>query len=440
MSLRRPLPHRVATRAALTIGLLVLAVAGPATGAARAAPAADPSRVGLFGSQDPGFDGAYRQSLALLAFTAAGVEPPASAVTWLQDQQCADGGWQAFRADLGTACAAPDSTAYRGEDVNSTGLAVQALVAVGDDAAAAAGLDWLAAHQNTDGGWAYYPDGAPGTASDANSTALAFSAFTAAGVTPPRATPAGAGPAEALLGLQVGCTGAVDEQGAFTFYGSANDYATVQATLAAADGFLPVEAGPLADDAPSLTCPPTPGATAPDADAAAGYLVRRLAAHGGVIPDPFTAGATDYGSTANAVLALAASGHGATAARAALAALAGDVDAYATKAGADLPGSLAVLTLAAVALGDDPADFGGTDLVARLSATLTAAAPSPSPTPSASVSPWVSLAPPMNPILADTGASRSGGGTALVGVLLLAAGAALVGLSRATRNAGGRRS
>lgn len=429
--------HRALPRAAFVAGVLSFVVALPAGAPALAATSPDPARVGLFGAQDPTFDGAYRQSLALLAHAAAGAEPPAAAVRWLQEQQCPDGGWQAFRADLAQPCAAPDPVAYAGEDVNSTGLAVQALVAVGDAAGAAAGLDWLAGHQSPDGGWAYYPDGAPGNASDANSTALALSAFSAAGRPAPTAR-GGASPLDALAGLQVGCAGPAEEQGAFTFYGGANDYATVQATLAAAGGYLPVQGATLADDAPTLTCPPTGPAAAPDADAAAGYLARRLAANGGRIPDPFSAEATDYGTTANAVLALAATGHGATAAQSALEVLADDVDAYATKAGADLPGSLAVLALAAVALDADPTAFGGTDLVARLGATLTtAAAPSPSPTPtsstpqsaapSASASPTATVDPAELP---DTGASPAAGPSALAGLALLACGAALVALAR----------
>jgi hypothetical protein len=421
-------------RIGTAVGVLLCALALPWGTAGAAAATPDPARVGLFGSQDPTYDGAYRQSLALLALAAADVQPPADAVRWLQQQQCPDGGWQAFRPDLDAPCTAPDSVAYAGQDVNSTGLAVQALVAVGDDAGAAAGLAWLAAHQSADGGWAYYPDGAPGNASDANSTALALSAFSAAGVPAPRA-PGGAGPLDALLGLQVGCAGAAAEQGAFTFFGSANDYATVQATLAAAGGSLPVEAGSLSDDAPTLTCPASPAATAPDADAAAGYLVRRLQANAGVIPDPFSADAVDYGTTANAVIALAATGHGATAARTALAALADDVDAYATKDGADLPGALAVLTLAGVALDADPADFGGTDLPTRLVATLTAApTASPSPSVSASAAPTASGTPTADPSdaaeLADTGSGTSPGASALAGGALLAAGACLVALAR----------
>ena len=374
-----------------TAGLVTALLAGGAlTGAAAAASTEDPARVGLYGGQDPTFDGAYRQSLALLALTASGQSPDLAAVGWLLDQQCADGGWQAFRPDTDAPCTAPDSTSFAGEDTNSTGLAVQALVALGEEAAAADGLAWLVDHQGDDGGWAYYPDGAPGNPSDANSTALAWSAFSAAGMPPPTAG-SGANPAQALLELQVGCPGAVDERGAFTFFGSANDFATVQSTLAAAGGSLPVPASTPADDAPALECPPSGPVASPDAAAAAGYLVRRLAANDGVIPDAFTPGATDFGTTANAVLALAATGHGASAAATALARLADDVDAFAVKAGVDVPGSLALLALAAVSLGADPGDFGGTDLVTRLATTITtsSAGPTPRPSVSPSVSPSV---------------------------------------------------
>jgi len=447
----RPTVRAVAGTLALA-GLLGLATGLSPLSAlpASAATSTDPARIGLFGGQDPTYDGAYRQSLALLALAAAGVDPAPEAVAWLLDQQCADGGWQAFRADLAAPCTAPDSTTYSGTDTNSTGLAVQALAALGEDTAVADGLAWLAAHQSPDGGFAYYPDGTPGNDPDANSTALALSAFRAAGATPPAST-SGATPADALLALQVGCAGAPEERGAFTFFGSANDFATVQAALAIAGGFLPAQPATTPDDdAPELSCPPARAAAASDAalaassDVAAGYLVRRLTANGSVIPDPFTPGATDYGTTANAVLALAVAGHGTTAAQAALAALAEDVDAFAVAAGADLPGALALLTLAAAALDADPTAFGGADLLARLQATLTTAAPSPTPTPTPSST--VSVAPSRSPApapavvqgeqLAATGVDDAAGLTVLVGLLLIVGGAGVLRLARGRNGRG----
>ncbi len=240
---------------------LVLPLAGPAGASGRTASSApptttDPAKVGLFGSQDPSFDGVYRQSLALLATVAAGRTPAPAAVAWLLAQQCADGGFEAFRASHAAACQAPNSASFSGEDTNSTGIAAQALHALGHATQAGKAVDWLAGKQSDDGGWAYYPDGAAGNDPDANSTALGLSAFLALGRSAPHGGgPAGSTPYDALQGLQVGCEGAVGDRGAFTFFGSPNDYATVQATLAVGGGFLPVAAQPGADDAPVLTCP-----------------------------------------------------------------------------------------------------------------------------------------------------------------------------------------
>src|SRR4029079_19010614 len=58
--------------------------------------------------------------------------------------------------------------------------------------------------------------------------------------------------------------------------------------------------------------------------------------------------------------------------------------AYTSKAGADLPGSLALLTLTAHAGGTSGTSFGGTDLVARLAATPPLGAATATPTPTAS--------------------------------------------------------
>jgi hypothetical protein len=430
---------------------VALAVAVPYAGTASAATPAtttDPAKVGLYGSQDPTFDGVYRQSLALLSLAADGKAPAAEAVTWLLDQQCADGGFQSFRADLAKPCSPPSSSAFSGEDTNSTGLAVQALHALGKVSQAGRAVDWLVAHLGPDGGWAYYPDGAAGNASDANSTALSLSAVLAVGRSVPSA--GGHTPYDALQALQVGCEGAVAQQGAFTFFGTANDYATVQATVAMAGAYLPVQPATLDNGAPIPTCPAAKakkGATprslvgltpAQSADDASGYLVRRLAANANVIPDPFNPGQTDWSSTANAVLALVATRHGSTQVAAALANLAGGQASYTTKNGADLPASLAILALAAHAGGGDPSAFGGTDLLRRLAATVTTAAASPTPTassshPTATATATASVAPTSaeaDPTLPATGAGAGTGGILAVALALLVLGSGLVAVSR----------
>jgi hypothetical protein len=432
---------RAVVTAAATATILAVPLGLAQAGAAvtHAVTTTDPVKVGLYGSQDPTFDGTYRQGLALLALTSAGVAPDPAAVTWLLDQQCADGSFEAFRTTLTTPCTAPSSTTFSGPDTNSTGLAVQALVALGKSAQATTAVSWLVAHQSTDGGWAYYPDGAAGNASDANSTALVVSALRAAGHALP--TVGGLSGDDWLVAHQVGCSGAVGDRGAFTLGGAANDYATVQATLAAAGGFLPVAgAAPIPTDEPTTTCPPGGTLTAAQAaDDAAGYLARRIQDNAGVIPDAFSPGKADLGSTANAVLALAATKHGGTQATAAMAALGSAQASFTTKAGADVPGALSLLVLADVATGGIPASFAGTDLVTRLAATRTvlAAAPTPTPTPTPSATPTAATPTPDPSVqgeqLPATGPASTTGALVGVGGVLLLVGGAMVGSAGVVR-------
>lgn len=129
---------------------------------------------GLFGVQDPTYDGAYRQGLALAALAAAGVRATsalAPAVSWLQRQQCANGGWESYRASTTTACPPSDPTTYTGPDTNSTALAVQGLEAQRARLRHNP-VSFLMLVQSADGGWGYY-----GGAADPDSTALVIQAL-----------------------------------------------------------------------------------------------------------------------------------------------------------------------------------------------------------------------------------------------------------------------
>ena len=138
--------------------------------------------------------------------------------------------------------------------------------------------------------------------------------------------------------------------------------ATVVATVVAAGSLLlgPAPAG-ATDLGPML--PQTAVA-----QAAASWLARQLTPQG-FIPSVGAPNQPDLSSTANTVLALAASGTDAPRATAALSYLESDVDTYVSVDGSDGPGQLALLVLDATALGVSPTDFGGTDLVSRLEAT-----------------------------------------------------------------------
>lgn len=360
----------------LARGLLVAAVTLPmvfAWGPAQAAPS-DPKQ-GLYGSQDPQYDGTFRQSLAILALTAADQQVPQAAVDWLVDQQCADGGWTPFREDTSADCVAKQ------EDTNSTAMAVQALTAVGGRLTAVKdAVAWLSRQQNDDGGVGYQAGGA----TDANSTALWAQALNAAEVDPASVQVASDNsPIDALLGLQIGCAAPARERGAFAFQKGGdgkkpNDLATVAALFALSGQVQPVtEAGET--PAKALPCGQ---AGRPDekqaAAAAAHYLGGVLDRNDDAVPAPQGDGA-DWGATASAVTALTALG-AADEAGAAMAALTEQADTYAKGPnGEDAPASLANLVLAATASGENPRQVAG-DAVERLAATGPKPEPASTPT------------------------------------------------------------
>ena len=216
---------------------------------------------GLYGADDPTYDGAFRQSLALLGLQANGLAVPGAAAAWLADQQCdapagALGGWQAYRADTLAPCAAPDPDLFTGPDTNSTAMALAAAVATGGSADATAALGFLAAAQSADGGWPYIPGGVD----DPNSTALVLVALATAGADP------GAGPA-ALASWQLGCDADPLDRGAFASPysdGFPDLIATRQGVWGIAGGAFPppvASFGPAVDPCAPPTTSTTTGAS-----------------------------------------------------------------------------------------------------------------------------------------------------------------------------------
>ena len=100
---------------------------------------------------------------------------------------------------------------------------------------------------------------------------------------------------------------------------------------------------------------------------AAGWLGSQLTAQGTI--DDVTPGTADLSATVQTVTTLGASGVDLTGARAGLSYLKANSAKYITVQGSDGPGQLANLILAAHALGANPTNFGGTNLVQRLLAT-----------------------------------------------------------------------
>ncbi|MGW1884207.1 prenyltransferase/squalene oxidase repeat-containing protein [Streptomyces sp. NPDC001970] len=370
-------------RSAAALAAATAVLCGAGAPAATAAPSPSPSPVlpaGLFGTNDPTYDGVWRQSLALLAQDAMKEVPAAKAVSWLTGQQCANGGFASYRADAAKPCDAKTML-----DTNATAAALQALTAVGGHKAEVGkGISWLKSVQNADGGWSYNP----GMPSDANSTAIVIGALAVADARPAAMTSSGGkNPYDALVSFAIPCA---DEAGggAFAYQPDkagklfANGDATAAAVLGGLGRGLIVK-GPKPGGAPACD---TAAEATPEQSArnGAAYLATALAKTGHLDSPPLPGAADpapqpDFGNTADAVLALSAAGH-ADKAAGAVAWLEKNSAAWAKDGG---PAAYAQLVLAAHAYGADPRDFGGTDLVAQLNATGPAPASTVAPTPAA---------------------------------------------------------
>ncbi|MGW6966159.1 prenyltransferase/squalene oxidase repeat-containing protein [Streptomyces zaomyceticus] len=364
-------------RGAAALAAATVLLGTGAAGAATAAPSPTPSAVtippGLYGTKDPTYDGVWRQSLAFLAQRATGYQPADQSVDWLLGQQCEDGSFASYRADATKPC---DAKTMR--DTNATALAVQALGSVRRqatapekiDKAVKAGSDWLRGVQNKDGGWGY----SSGGASDANSTSVVVGALAATGVKPGSFTSAeGRTPYDALLTFALPCSDKAGA-GAFAYQPDktgallANADATAAATLAGlGKSIVATKASPEQPPACTDLSKPTVERAALNG---ASYLAKALARTGHLVLPPMP-GATDtteqpdIGNTADAVVALAASG-AAKEAKPALDWLEKNSAAWAKESG---PAAYAQLILAARATDTDPREFGAADLVEQLNAT-----------------------------------------------------------------------
>ncbi|MER5205228.1 prenyltransferase/squalene oxidase repeat-containing protein [Streptomyces sp. NPDC002825] len=361
--------------AALAAAAVVLgtAAAVPAAAAPSPTPSTGTLPPGLYGTKDPTYDGVWRQSLAFLAQRGAGYQPADQSVSWLLGQQCDDGSFASYRADVSEPC---DAKTMR--DTNATAVALQALRAVrrqsaapaAIDKAVKAGTDWLRTVQNKDGGWGY----GVGGPSDANSTSVVIGALAATGVKPVSFTSAeGHTPYDALLTFALPCS-SKDGAGAFAYQPDktgkllANADATAAATLAGlGKSIVATKASPEQPPVCNDLSKPTVERAALNG---ASYLAKSLAKTGHLTLPPMP-GATDtteqpdVGNTADAVVALAAAG-AAKEAEPALAWLEKNSAAWAKEGG---PAAYAQLILAARATDTDPREFGTVDLVEQLNAT-----------------------------------------------------------------------
>lgn len=325
-----------------------------------AAPAAAGDK-GLFGSQDPTYDGVYRQGLAVTGLAATKTPVPQSAVRWLLRQQCGNGAFQSYRADTGAPCAKPDPVAYTGRDTNSSAAAAMALVAVGRPDEARAAVAYAFKQQNPDGGFPWFA----GADSDTNSTGLVLAALHAVGKSgAPRKQVSRAH--TYLERTQLRCAAPRAQRGLMPF----------QAGLATPDSLgsgqaavgllttLPVTSSRETGTKVSCTGAEENG-RADVTQALLGGLVRTLRANGDLMPNSFGDG-SDVSASAAAVLALSASGWKPAVARDSLKQIKRQARTYTQTDGQANAGATGTLLLAAGATGANPRAFGGVDLVSRL--------------------------------------------------------------------------
>ncbi|MET7638452.1 prenyltransferase/squalene oxidase repeat-containing protein [Streptomyces sp. NPDC005438] len=155
----------------------------------------------------------FTQSLAVLALHRTG-KVPDNAAEFLAKSRCEDGGYPLSFKDDPTKCKS---------HTDSTGLAVQALLAAGRTADAKPALDWLEKQQGKDGGFSDISFGQ--SPANSNTTALDVQALAAGG----RTEAAGKG-VSWLRGRQLDCDAAAKDRGAVGYAEAKVDGTTLRAT------------------------------------------------------------------------------------------------------------------------------------------------------------------------------------------------------------------
>ncbi|MEH1100531.1 prenyltransferase/squalene oxidase repeat-containing protein [Micromonospora sp. CPCC 205561] len=222
----------------------------------------------------PDASNTFDQSFAVLGLARSG-DVPQDAVDFLLRQQCAAGGFRLYPDAEGGPSPSCDEQSGATLDVDSTAMAVQALLAAaaegatGAAAAAGRGADWLAARQHADGS---FGGSGPTTGTNSNSTGLAGQALAAAGRDTEAARAAGA-----LSALQLTTAGggaAAAEAGALAY--NAEGFAAAvstgitdtdrdqwrRATAQALLGLAQVPFGRIGLDPPPASPEPTPTGSA----------------------------------------------------------------------------------------------------------------------------------------------------------------------------------
>ncbi len=294
---------------------------------------------------------AFTEALAIQGLVAAGQPVPAAAVAFLVNAQDSDGGW-----DYQDHADDPDAAAdYDLSDTNSTAMVLMALDAAGDHALDAGGLAWLATQQDGDGGFPYQA----GAGSDPDSTGLVVQAIVATGDDPYAAawTVGGGTPLGFLEATQ-------DADGGWTFPGGAgpDPFTTSEVPLALLLQPYPVRA--------TFTAGHTPGREDRSILNSLLYLEAQQQGDGSI---PESGGG--YADSELYAISAAADGYdpGALTASSGVSVMSYLASSAASACTAADPGGCGELIQAVVAAGDDPASFGGEDLLTTLGSAYDAA-------------------------------------------------------------------
>ncbi len=203
--------------------------------------------LGNYRDEGDDFPSTTNQAYAVLGLASVGGAPSEEAVAYLAEQACDDGGFQHEPRAPGEPCS---------PDVDVTGLAIQALHAVGAGDQAASSVAWLTTVQDDEGG---FGGSGPTAPANANSTALAVQGLLAGGE-----QAAADDGVDFLLSLQAGCEADEHEHGAIRYAASDEEaaaagggtvWATAQALPALAGVTLDAVSGDgAATQAPVLDC------------------------------------------------------------------------------------------------------------------------------------------------------------------------------------------
>lgn len=361
------MPTPTLTRPRLaTAAVAAAAFAMPLLGLATPSQAATNDR-GLFGAQDPTYDGAYRQGLAITGLAAADRDIPRAAVNWLRRQQCGNGSFVSYRQDPATPCPKPDPASFTGPDSNSTAFGAMALWVAGERGAARRAARYLRTLRNADGGFAYYRGGA----SDANSTGLALAALRTVPVK--GAKQARTAGRQYLRSVQFRCSASPADRGLLSYQRTPktpNLLASAQGTFGLVTAFPPSASG-KGRTTPPLRCSGQERRSTSVRDAALDALQHALRRGGGLLPNQFGGGA-DYSTTAQALIALAA---GTTKGKAVVTrstkALKESATTYTgSKTATPNAGALGTLLNVTAVTGTNPKRFGGVNLGRELLGTM----------------------------------------------------------------------